>query len=85
MTVFTSLVVAFAVGYLVQDRRRALGIFIALWLVVLTGETIWVAAITESLDAVYALVQALILAVGIGVVLAGGYVRAWRAAPHRRA
>jgi asparagine N-glycosylation enzyme membrane subunit Stt3 len=85
MTVFTSLVIAFAVGYLVRDRRKALGIFIAVWLIVLTVETILVAAITESLGAVYPFVQALILAVGIVVVLVGGYVRARRRAPHRRA
>jgi hypothetical protein len=53
---------------------------------VLTVETILVAAITESLGAVYPFVQALILvAVGIVVVLVGGYVRARRRAPHRRA
>jgi hypothetical protein len=81
MTVFTSLVIAFAVGYLVRDRRKAVGIFIALWLIVLTAETIWVAAIMESLDVVYPFVQAVILAVGIVVVLVAGYVRAKRTPP----
>jgi hypothetical protein len=85
MTAFTSLVIAFAVGYLVRDRRKALGIFIALWIIVLIVETILLAAITEGLGREYPFVQALILAVGIVVVLVGGYVRARRTARHQRA
>jgi hypothetical protein len=85
MTAFTSLVIAFAVGYLVRDRRKALGVFVALWVIVLTCETILLVAITESLDGEYPFVQALILAIGIGVVLVGGYVRARRTARHQKA
>jgi peptidoglycan/LPS O-acetylase OafA/YrhL len=81
-----ALVLAGPLGYLVRDRRRSLGLWLAVWVVVLPIQTVVVARSSDDAsDPLYVVFNAGFLALGIGLNLLGARVRTRRDARAARA
>jgi hypothetical protein len=73
MELINALVLAGPLGFLVRDRRRSLAAWLAVWVVVLPIQTVVLHRASEdSIDALYPVVNAGILALGIGLNVLGG-------------
>ncbi len=78
MTLIAAVVGGLLIGYFVKDRRRAYQIWIPIWIVVLTFQTIVLHTTEDNLDWIYPFVQLAILAIGLAAVWLGGYIRGRR-------
>ena len=77
MTLIAAVVVGFACGYLLGLRRKAVVVFVAVWLIVLAFQT-FIALAPEDVPPAaweYVPVQVVILAVGIAMIWIGKKVR----------
>ena len=80
MELINALVLAGPLGWLIRDRRRSLGLWLAVWAVVLPIQTVVVARSSSDdvTDPLYVVFNAGILALGIALNVAGGRLRARR-------
>ena len=79
MELINALVLAGPLGFLIRDRRRSLGVWLAVWAVVMPIQTIVVVRSSDDAsDPLYPVVNAAILALGIGLNVLGARLRARR-------
>ena len=79
MTLLTALVGGLACGYVLGWRPRAVAVWLVVWAVVLAVQTRFLVAPANVADWSYWPVQAVIVAVALGMLRLGALVRAGRA------
>ena len=80
MELILAVVIAGPVGYFSATRKRGLLTYLALWAVVFPIQTIVVYSVDDDGDALYWLVNALILCLGLGLNRLGSVLRERRRA-----
>jgi hypothetical protein len=82
VTLLTALVGGLACGYLLGWRPRAVAVWLVVWALVLAVQTRFLVSPADVADWSYWPVQAVIVAVALGMLRVGAMVRAGRARPH---
>lgn len=84
MELILAVLAAGPIGYFIRNRRTSLVVYLAAWVVVFPIQSV-VVGIFDDFDPLYFVVNAVILALGIGLNRLGSVLRARRSSKQRLA